>query len=387
MPESREVLCVLPLEFGLAQSIYQGVQAYASDRSSGLRFHSALVKDDVVELVQEKLVCGLICFGGNRGLLEEPALRGFPMINVSASREASPVPMVVNDDARAGFLSAVHLAKTHPSVVVFVSPPKGNHYRLRMEGARSVCAKAGVPFVAYTLPHGDSGRFFRRNKYLQEVLDKHAQDILTTGGTYPLAVVCADYRIAELIVLKARELKLDVPADVRVVGIGNPTDRFSFLRQDGISYLPLDWERVGYRSAESLERWITEDRRPVQRMTIPPGELVIEHSSRAPTDSVVEQSRLLVTEKADYGLTVEEIAGRIGISVGTLISRFRQECDHTPKEMLIRWRMEFACELLKNTHEEVASIAAKCGYADHSTFTTAFRKFTGESPSRWRTQL
>lgn len=384
MPPRREVLCVLPFEYGLAQQLYQGMQAFATQADAGIRVHLTVRKDEILDLAKTNRVSGLICFGGIRGIISEPLLRDFPMVNVSAYLERSPVPMVVNDDEAAGQSAGMHLARTRPRTAVCVSPPKGCQYILRGRGACRAFTKAGIPYHEYTLPFGESGSFSRRNEYVQEFLDTHAREILFGTGTHPLAVVCSDYRTAELLVLKAHELKLNVPEAVRVVGIGNPTDRFSFLPQPGISHVPLSWTRIGYLAAARLAAWIKGGKRPGDRETVPPGELVIEASSRAPTDSVVERARLLISEKKDYALTVEEIAASMEISVGTLINRFRSECGRTPKEMLIRWRMEFARRLLAESHEDVAGIAARCGYADHSTFTTAFRKHTGFPPSRWR---
>lgn len=384
MRPALDVLCVLPFDYGLAQQIFEGIQEYASGEVGRPTFHIAAKRDDILDLAKARLVAGLICFGGNRGVINDPIVKGFPIINVSASMRTSPVPMVVNDDQAAGRLAGLHLARTRPRRSVCVTSPTGHHYRLRIEGAREVFTEAGIPFQKYALPYGESGSFHRRSEFVQEMIETHAREILLGTGIYPLGIVTSDYRIAELMVLAARELNLDVPEQVRVVGIGNPTDRFSFLRQTGISYVPLNWRAIGYKAAESLAGWIESGRQPAERYTVDPGDVVIEASSLAPTESVVERTQLLIREKRDYALTVEEIAARLEMSVGTLINRFRRECEHTPKEMLVRWRMEFACELLKNTHEEVAAIAAKCGYADHSTFTTAFKKFTGASPSRWR---
>lgn len=381
---ASDILCVFPFEYGLAQQIFEGIQEYASAETGRPAFHIAVKRDDILELTKASLVAGMICFGGNRGVINDPAVKGFRIINVSASLRKSPVPSVVNDDRAAGRLAGLHLARTRPRQAICVTSPTGHHYKLRVAGAREAFGEARIAFREYALPYGESGSFHRRSAFVQEIMDTHAREILLGSGVFPLAIVCSDYRIAELMVLTARELNLEVPGQVRVIGIGNPTDRFSFLRQTGISYVPLNWKAVGHKAAAALAGWIESGDRPAERSLIYPGDVVIEESSLAPTESVVERTQLLIRESRDYALTVEEIAARLEMSVGTLINRFRRESDQTPKEMLIRWRMEFARELLKHTHEEVAAIAAKCGYADHSTFTTAFKKFSGASPSKWR---
>jgi AraC family transcriptional regulator len=42
--------------------------------------------------------------------------------------------------------------------------------------------------------------------------------------------------------------------------------------------------------------------------------------------------------------------------------------------------------MLRDTDESVASIAAALGYAPQTAFAAAFRKLTDETPSNWRRQ-
>lgn len=48
-------------------------------------------------------------------------------------------------------------------------------------------------------------------------------------------------------------------------------------------------------------------------------------------------------------------------------------------------RFEIACELLENTDMALSQVAAALQYSELSAFTRAFRRWSGESPSAWRT--
>ncbi len=48
-------------------------------------------------------------------------------------------------------------------------------------------------------------------------------------------------------------------------------------------------------------------------------------------------------------------------------------------------RFEIACELLENTEMALSQIAAVLRYSELSAFTRAFRRWSGQSPSAWRT--
>jgi len=48
-------------------------------------------------------------------------------------------------------------------------------------------------------------------------------------------------------------------------------------------------------------------------------------------------------------------------------------------------RFEIACELLENTDMALSQVAAVLRYSELSAFTRAFRRWSGQSPSAWRT--
>jgi AraC-like DNA-binding protein len=47
-------------------------------------------------------------------------------------------------------------------------------------------------------------------------------------------------------------------------------------------------------------------------------------------------------------------------------------------------RFEIACELLENTDMTLSQVAAVLRYSEQSAFTRAFRRWSGQSPSAWR---
>jgi AraC-like DNA-binding protein len=47
-------------------------------------------------------------------------------------------------------------------------------------------------------------------------------------------------------------------------------------------------------------------------------------------------------------------------------------------------RFEIACELLENTDMALGQVAAVLRYSEPSAFTRAFRRWSGQSPSAWR---
>ena len=55
------------------------------------------------------------------------------------------------------------------------------------------------------------------------------------------------------------------------------------------------------------------------------------------------------------------------------------------RQMANEIRFEIACELLANTDMALGQIAAALKYSELSAFTRAFRRWSGQTPSAWRT--
>jgi AraC-like DNA-binding protein len=49
-------------------------------------------------------------------------------------------------------------------------------------------------------------------------------------------------------------------------------------------------------------------------------------------------------------------------------------------------RFEIARQLLQDTQASLAQIAAALGYSEASAFTRAFRRWSGRTPTAWRTE-
>jgi AraC-like DNA-binding protein len=68
-----------------------------------------------------------------------------------------------------------------------------------------------------------------------------------------------------------------------------------------------------------------------------------------------------------------------------LDERFRQVLGLSPIRYLTEWRMHLAEELLATTDVTVFAIARRVGYDAEESFSRAFKRARGQSPSHWRT--
>jgi AraC family transcriptional regulator len=86
----------------------------------------------------------------------------------------------------------------------------------------------------------------------------------------------------------------------------------------------------------------------------------------------------------DQPLSLEAIARQAGLSRFHTLRLFKSAFGETPVKRLARLRMERAKTCLVQGDEPVTEVAFRCGYENPAHFASAFRRWTGVSPSKYR---
>lgn len=84
-----------------------------------------------------------------------------------------------------------------------------------------------------------------------------------------------------------------------------------------------------------------------------------------------------------HGWTVQELAGRAGMSRSIFAARFKGAVGASPMEYLTRWRMLLAGDRLTSSSDSISAIALSLGYESESAFSTAFKRVMGCSPRQY----
>ncbi|MFW6773494.1 helix-turn-helix transcriptional regulator [Nocardioides sp. CPCC 205120] len=82
--------------------------------------------------------------------------------------------------------------------------------------------------------------------------------------------------------------------------------------------------------------------------------------------------------------TVERLARRLSVSRATLAARFSRRVGVPPMRYLAEWRMGLASEYLADPAASVAAVGRRVGYDSPFTFSVAFKRQHGVSPSAYR---
>jgi len=101
-------------------------------------------------------------------------------------------------------------------------------------------------------------------------------------------------------------------------------------------------------------------------------------------DPLVGRALTLLHARPADTWTLDKLAAEAGASRSALAERFAHLTGYPPIQYLTQWRMQLAAKRLTETSAKVAVVAEAVGYDSEAAFSRAFKKFTGSSPSEWR---
>lgn len=85
-------------------------------------------------------------------------------------------------------------------------------------------------------------------------------------------------------------------------------------------------------------------------------------------------------------VSITELARLIGIDRIYLSSLFKEVVQLSPQTYLLQYRMDKACDLMRNPQLSISDISHSVGYNDPLLFSKMFKKMKGVSPTSFRTQ-
>jgi AraC-like DNA-binding protein len=117
----------------------------------------------------------------------------------------------------------------------------------------------------------------------------------------------------------------------------------------------------------------------------------ISRDLRADESSHPAYSRLaavvqFIQENYVQPLNLKQLAAMADMSVAQLERYFHKVFHLTPRQVLLKTRLDAATAMLVS-HDKVTDVAALCGYTDHSAFTRQFKATVGVTPTEYRMLL
>ena len=180
--------------------------------------------------------------------------------------------------------------------------------------------------------------------------------------------------------------ELAVPEQVAVVGADND-EVICDLSDPPLSSVQPDAVRIGFEGAAALDRMIRSGKPAPRRVRlISPRQLVVRRSSDvlAVDDPVVSLALKIIQRQACDGLNVERLLDQMTISRATLERRFERLLGRSPKDEILRLRLNRVRELLADSDDTLAQIADATGFSSVAHLSVAFKHATSVSPGEFR---
>jgi AraC-like DNA-binding protein len=207
---------------------------------------------------------------------------------------------------------------------------------------------------------------------------------LTAAGGAPVPPVYVDYVFAALVSrirmqfrpgLQVKRVEFRQPAPPAAAMYGETFRapvRFG-AASDGLCFTVDEWESPMDSADAGLARLLEEHARILAQRLPQGGE----------ASGFTTEVQKTIAAVMPEGGSAEDVARALNVSVRTL-QRKLAPSGATFREVSETVRGQLAQEYLADARVSIAEVAFMLGFSDQSSFNRAFRRWTGDSPGRWR---
>ena len=102
------------------------------------------------------------------------------------------------------------------------------------------------------------------------------------------------------------------------------------------------------------------------------------------TGKELEKALYYIDKNMAENYSIENLAGEFGVSKFNFIKRFKSSTNVTPRQFIIRKKLERSKNLLKEASLSLTDITYMLNFSDQSHFSNSFKKMYGITPSEFR---
>lgn len=227
-------------------------------------------------------------------------------------------------------------------------------------------------------------RVFRRYTEYWQDFTSTAQDWLLQLPK-PCAIFVAHDPLARSLIERCRHAKIRVPEDVSIVSANNDP-LICNLVNPPLSSISIPWNRIGFEAARILiEKIHNRYQGPVTTKIQPIGVEQRQSSDILQVkDPVLGKALHFIRNHIGEKLQVTDVVDHCRTSRRTLEKLFKTYLKKSPREEILRLRIERAQKYLTDTDIQMPEIAERCGFGHQERFTVSFRQYTNMTPSAYR---
>lgn len=326
----------------------------------------------------------VICFGlsGSAAVMYDWLKKGAaPLVSLAPEWRHPKIPRIITDKAAVMKMAADHLVQRgykNFAVVGNRQTPEDMETRRKFFNRR--LAKYGYKSFEYDLDYYPLGG----QDDLAGISQEQGLVDLLRKAPKPLGIFAVNDNFARAVCLLCNSLKIDVPAEVGIVGMGNLST--SRCNVPAITTIQMPNERIGYEAAVMLLEMIDGKKPKRHTLQIPPVQIIERQSTGgdlAKQDDF-EFARQYILSHACEGLEVREIVEKLSVSRRAFEMNFIERTGQSPKQMIQQVRLERARHLLTHSQLSITQVAMMTGFHDVAALSNFISKETGKTPKQLR---
>ncbi|QGJ69540.1 Xylose operon transcription regulator XylR [Planctomycetales bacterium 10988] len=301
-----------------------------------------------------------------------------PTVDLSAARYLPDIPWVETDDHAIAELAAEHLLERGYRHLGYCGDPGFNWSVWRCEiFTELIQQKGGKCHIHQSLARYNPRYSWNREKTR---LSKWLSNL-----PKPIAIfACYDIKAQQLLDV-CRELNISVPEEVAVLGVDNDPILCELCTPPLSSVIP-NTHQAGYEAAALLEEMMSGEKVSNEPLLIKPLGIHTRQSTDllAIEDPDIAKAFRYIREQATANIRVQDVLEQVPLSRRMLEHRFVKYLGRTPHQEIQRQRIKRVKELLTQSDLSLTEIAIRSGFEHTEYMSVAFKRETGQTPSRYR---
>jgi LacI family transcriptional regulator len=201
----------------------------------------------------------------------------------------------------------------------------------------------------------------------------------------PVGVMACNDMRGQQVLDACRAIGVASPEEVAVIGADND-EVICNLCDPSLSSVVPDTERIGYEAAVLLAQMMAGKKTPPPETFVEPSGIVTRRSTEvlAMEDRQIAAAARFIREHACEGIDVSDVLSAVPLSRSTMDRRFMKILGRSPKDEILRVRLDRVKQLLAETDFPLTLIAEKVGLEHVEHLSRIFKNRVGTTPSEFR---
>lgn len=353
------------IQKGLAENIHPGIEFQIIDLYEKPEFIFTQITSSKIDGIISEF---------HPYLTETICSFGKPMIMINADILSDGVCTVLPDHYLAGELAAEHFHEKGYKNFAYIGFQSRFFEDELLEGFKDTLMAHSVQRFQFAKPAKYN------SETMQPSLRKKIVDWIHALPK-PSGILVHGQYLARHITRYCHHLNIPIPEDIGIISSNNDTLTCELITPK-ISAINFNFNIVGEISIDTLLEWVSTGTRPeFNEIKFPPDSLLIRESTdiKNSTDQRIIQAMEYINNHYMDGIDVNDILNKIPIHRRTLERKFKDLIGRSPKEEILRHRLNLATHLLKTSNHDIRSVSELSGFSSPEQMTQYLKKKTGKT--------